>query len=149
MAVTVGLAGAGHRATDLYAPALASCLGARFAGIWVPRAQAAAPLAEKHGVIAYERFEQFLDHCDAVVFAVPPAAQPDLAGAAARRGKAVLLEVPIAVDVTGAKVLADHCRARSDSDRAHLALCVGGPDVPRQFCAEDLADGRERAADLG
>ena len=86
MAVTVGLAGAGHRATDVYAPALASCPGARFAGIWAPRAQATGPLAEKHGVTAYERFEQLLDHCDAVAFAVPPAAQPDLAGTAARRG---------------------------------------------------------------
>ena len=101
MAVTVGLAGAGHRATDVYAPALASCPGARFAGIWAPRAQATGPLAEKHGVTAYERFEQLLDHCDAVAFAVPPAAQPDLAGTAARRGKAVLLEVPIAVDPRG------------------------------------------------
>lgn len=111
MAVTVGLAGAGHRATDVYAPALASCLGARFAGIWVPRAQPPGLVAEKHGVTAYERFEQLLDHCDAVVFAVPPAAQPDLAGAAARRGKAVLLEVPIAVDLTGAKELADTATA--------------------------------------
>jgi predicted dehydrogenase len=111
MAVTVGLAGAGHRATDAYAPALASCLGARFAGFWAPRAQAAGPLAEKHGVTAYERFEQLLDHCDAVVFAVPPAAQRELAGAAARRGKAVLLEVPIAVDDAGAKELADTATA--------------------------------------
>ena len=149
MAVTVGLAGAGHRATDVYAPALASGLGARFAGIWVPRAQAAAPLAEKHGVTAYERFEQFLDHCDAVAFAVPPAAQPDLAGAAARRGKAVLLEVRRRRHRGQRTGRHSHFCARSDSDRAHLALCISSPDVSQQFCAEDPADGRERAADLG
>jgi len=102
MAITVGLAGTGHRASDVYAPALASCPGTQFAGIWAPRAHAADVLAERYGVTAYERFEQFLDQCDAVAFAVPPAAQPDLAGAAARGGKAVLLEVPIAADVTGA-----------------------------------------------
>jgi predicted dehydrogenase len=111
MAITVGLAGAGHRATDVYAPALASCLGTQFAGIWAPRAQAAGLLAATYGVTAYERFEQLLDQCDAVAFAVPPAAQPDLAGAAARRGKAVLLEVPIAADVTGARVLTETATA--------------------------------------
>jgi predicted dehydrogenase len=111
MAVTVGLAGAGHRATDVYAPAVASCPGARFAGIWAPRAQAAGPLAEKYGVTAYGRFEQLLEQCDAVTFAVPPAAQPDLAGAAARRGKAVLLEVPIAADLAGAEELAETATA--------------------------------------
>jgi len=102
MAITVGLAGTGHRASDVYAPALASCPGTRFAGIWAPRAHSADLLSERYGVTAYERFEQLLDQCDAVAFAVPPAAQPDLAGAAVRRGKAVLLEVPIAADVTGA-----------------------------------------------
>jgi predicted dehydrogenase len=111
MAITVGLAGAGNRATDVYAPALASCQGARFAGIWAPRAQTAGPLAGKYGVSAYERFEQLLEQCDAVAFAVPPAAQPELAGAAARRGKAVLLEVPIAADVAEAEELTETATA--------------------------------------
>jgi len=47
-----------------------------------------------------------LDDCDAVVFAVPPAAQPELAGAAAERAKAVLVETPIAGDLAGAEQLA-------------------------------------------
>jgi predicted dehydrogenase len=111
MAITIGLAGAGHRATDVYAPALASCLGTQFAGIWAPRVQAVGPLAEKYGVTAYDRFDQLLDQCDAVAFAVPPAAQPDLAGIAARRGKSVLLEVPIASDVGGAEQLAEAATA--------------------------------------
>jgi predicted dehydrogenase len=105
--VTIGLAGAGRRAADVHAPFLASCPGARFAGIWAPRVQAASVLADKHGIAAYERFEQMLDQCDAVVFAVPPAAQPDLAGLAAGRGKAVLLEIPIAGDLAGAQELAE------------------------------------------
>ena len=111
MAITVGLAGAGYRAADVYAPALASCPGARFAGIWAPRAQAAGPLAKEHGVTAYERFEQLLEQCDAVAFAVPPGAQPELAGAAAQRGKAVLLEVPIAADLAGAEELTETATA--------------------------------------
>jgi len=105
--VTIGLAGAGHRAAGVHAPSLASLPGARFAGIWAPRAQAASALADKHAVDAYEHFGDMLDHCDAVVFAVPPAAQPDLASLAAGRGKAVLLEIPIAGDLAGAEELAE------------------------------------------
>jgi predicted dehydrogenase len=111
MAIAVGLAGAGNRATELYAPALDSCQGAQFAGIWAPTAQPAGPLAESYGVTAYDHFDQLLDRCDAVAFAVPPATQPDLAGAAARRGKAVLLGVPIAADVVGAQELAETATA--------------------------------------
>jgi predicted dehydrogenase len=44
--VTIGLAGAGRRAADVHAPSLASCPGARFAGIWAPRAQAASAPAD-------------------------------------------------------------------------------------------------------
>jgi predicted dehydrogenase len=105
--VTIGLAGAGRRAADVHAPSLASCPGARFAGIWAPRAQAAGALADKHAVAAFERFDEMLDQCDAVVFAVPPAAQPEIAGLAAARGKAVLLEIPIAGDLAGAQELAE------------------------------------------
>ena len=107
MTVTIGLAGAGRRAADVHAPALASCPGARFAGIWAPRAQAASALADKHAVAAYESFDEMLDQCDAVAFAVPPAAQPEIAGLAAARGKAVLLEIPIAGDLAGAQELAE------------------------------------------
>ncbi len=106
MTVTIGLAGAGHRAAGVHAPSLASCPGAHFAGVWAPRAQAARALADQHQVPAYERFDDMLDQCDAVVFAVPPAAQPDLAGLAAGRGKSVLLEIPVAGDLAGAEDLA-------------------------------------------
>jgi predicted dehydrogenase len=57
-------------------------------------------------VPAYRLFEELLGQCDAVAFAVPPAAQPDLASEAARRGKAVLLESPISSDLAGARELA-------------------------------------------
>ena len=107
MTVTIGLAGAGRRAANVHAPALASCPGARFAGIWAPRAQAASALADMHAVAGYESFNEMLDQCDAVVFAVPPAAQPQIAGLAAARGKAVLLEIPIAGDLAGAQELAE------------------------------------------
>ena len=45
--------------------------------------------------------------CDAVAFAVPPEVQAELAADAARAGKAVLLEKPIAADLRGAGRLAE------------------------------------------
>jgi predicted dehydrogenase len=74
--------------------------------VWSRSPGPAQALATQHGVPAYDDFDELLDRCDAVVFAVPPAVQPDLAVAAARRGKALLLERPIAHDIAGAEELA-------------------------------------------
>jgi predicted dehydrogenase len=153
MAITVGLAGAGNLATDVYAPALASCAGAQFAGIWAPTAQPAGPLAESYGVTAYNHFDRLLDRCDAVAFAVPPATQPDLAGAAAGRGKAVLLEVPIAADVGGAQELAETATAAGAVTQ--IALTWRFASAVRTFLSSSVpriwpigASARLRTADL-
>jgi predicted dehydrogenase len=121
VAVRIGLAGAGRRAATAHAPSLAACQQARFAGVWAPRPEAARSLAETHGVPAYRTFDELLSQCDAVAFAVPPAAQPDLAGAAARRGKAVLLESPIAGDLAGARALASAVAAAGVTSQVALA----------------------------
>jgi predicted dehydrogenase len=67
--------------------------------------QPAVTLARRYGVTAYPLFEEMLDACDAVAFAVPPAVQQELAGLAAERGKAALLEIPMAADLAGAEEL--------------------------------------------
>jgi predicted dehydrogenase len=153
MAISVGLAGAGNQATDVYAPSLATCAGARFAGIWGPTEEPAGPLAESYGVAAYDHFDRLLDRCDAVVFAVPPATQPDLAGAAARRGKAVLLAVPIAADVGGARELAE--TATSAGAVTQIALTWRFASAVRTFLSSSVpriwpigASARLRTADL-
>jgi predicted dehydrogenase len=106
MAVTVGLAGAGRTATEGYAPALASCPKAKFAGVWARPPDATRDLAARFSVPAFEAFDEMLDHCDAVAFAVPPAAQSLLAVIAAGRRKAVLLARPVAGELAGAEELA-------------------------------------------
>jgi predicted dehydrogenase len=107
MAVTVGLAGAGRRASEAYAPSLASCPGIDFAGVWSRSPQSTRDLAARYSVPAFGRYDEMLDHCDAVAFAVPPPAQSDLAVIAAGRSKAVLLGRPIAGDLAGAEDLND------------------------------------------
>ncbi|TDC48274.1 Gfo/Idh/MocA family oxidoreductase [Actinomadura sp. KC345] len=104
--VAVGLAGAGHWAGIVHAPALAAGPSTRLAGVWARRAEASAELAGRHGVPSFGRIEELFDACDAVAFSVPPDVQADLAVKAARAGKAVLLEKPLAMDLDGARRLA-------------------------------------------
>jgi predicted dehydrogenase len=48
-----------------------------------------------------------LEDCDAIAIAVPPSVQPELAVRAARWGRPVLLEKPLALDVAGAAQIAE------------------------------------------
>lgn len=105
--VAVGLVGAGPWASLVHAPVFADGPETRLAAVWARRPEAARELAETHGAQACARFDELLDRCEAVVFAIAPEAQPALAERAARAGKAVLLEKPIADDLDGARRLAD------------------------------------------
>jgi predicted dehydrogenase len=106
-AVRVGLVGAGPWAALVHAPMLAAGPETTLAGVWARRPDAAAELAGRHGANGFERFEELLDASDAIAFCVPPAVQAEMAVVAARAGKALLLEKPIAADLDGAERLAD------------------------------------------
>jgi predicted dehydrogenase len=101
--VSVGLVGAGPWAARVHAPVLAAGPHTRLAGVWARRPEAAAAL----GAPVYQRLEDLFEVCEAVAFSVPPAVQAELAPLAARAGKALLLEKPLAADLDGAKRLAD------------------------------------------
>lgn len=73
------------------------------AAVWARRPEAAAELAARHGADTCPSFEALLDSVDAVAFAVPPDVQAELAPVAARAGKPMLLEKPLAADVAGAE----------------------------------------------
>ncbi|MCW2899113.1 MAG: putative oxidoreductase protein [Streptosporangiaceae bacterium] len=105
MVVSIGLAGAGRRAREAYAPALASCDEIRFAGIWGGAHDTARALAASQGVPVHESFHELMDHCEAVVFAIPPAAQAEYVVDAARHDKSMLLEQPMAGDLAGAELM--------------------------------------------
>ena len=101
----MGLVGAGRRAGEVYAPALAACPEVDFVAVWGQSPGPVKRLAEQHGAASAERFEDLLEQCAAVVFAVPPAVQAEYAARAARHGKALLLEKPIGGDIAGAEEL--------------------------------------------
>ncbi|NUR84268.1 MAG: Gfo/Idh/MocA family oxidoreductase [Nonomuraea sp.] len=102
MTVEVGLVGAGPWAEEAHAPMLAKSPHTNLAGVWARRPEAAARL----GAPVYETIEELFDHCEAVAFCVPPGVQADLAAKAARAGKALLLEKPLADSLENARKLA-------------------------------------------
>ncbi|MCP9964803.1 Gfo/Idh/MocA family protein [Actinomadura madurae] len=104
--VAVGLVGAGPWAGMVHAPALAAGPATRLAGVWARRPEASAELAGKYGAPSFARIEELFDACEAVAFSVPPDVQAGLAAQAARAGKAVLLEKPLAMDLDGARRVA-------------------------------------------
>jgi predicted dehydrogenase len=104
--VAVGLVGAGPWAGMLHAPMLAGGPETTLAGVWARRPEAARALAEAHGSRAVGSLEELWDVCEAVAFAVPPDVQAEVATAAARAGKHLLLDKPVALTVAAAEGLA-------------------------------------------
>jgi predicted dehydrogenase len=101
-----GLVGTGHWARVTHAPALAAADGIELAAVWGRDAGKAARLAAEHGAAAATDFGEFLGRVDAVAFSVPPDVQQELAVRAARAGKHLLLEKPIALSAAAADELA-------------------------------------------
>jgi predicted dehydrogenase len=105
--VRVGVVGAGPWATMFHAPLAASGPETTLSGIWARRPDAAAELAAVHATPAFESFDELLAVSDAIAFAVPPDVQAEMAVQAAEAGKALLLDKPLALDVTAAERVVD------------------------------------------
>ena len=106
-AVAVGLVGAGPWAEIMHAPVLAAGPETRLAGVWARRYEQSSALAARHGVPAFAEYEELLAACEAVAFSVPPDVQSELALRAARGGRHLLLEKPVALTERAATELAD------------------------------------------
>lgn len=105
--VRVGLVGAGPWAETMHAPTLAAGPETALTAVYARRADAAAELAARFGTTGTDSFAELLDRCEAVAFAVPPDVQAELASRAARAGRAVLLEKPLALTLAAARSLAE------------------------------------------
>lgn len=93
-----GLVGTGHWARATHAPALLATPGVTLAGIWGRDPGRTVSIAAAMDTTAYDDYDALLDTVDAVAFSVPPDVQAPMATAAARAGKHLLLEKPIAKD---------------------------------------------------
>lgn len=104
--LAVGLVGAGPWAEKAYAPMLAAGPETRLACVWSRRPEAAHALAAAHGAPVADSFASLLERCEAVAFAVPPDVQAELGVTAARAGRHLMLDKPLALSLEPARRLA-------------------------------------------
>jgi predicted dehydrogenase len=90
----------------IHAPGIANHPGTALTGVWARRPEAAAELAGRYGAEPFEDYTSMLSTVDAVAFCVPPGVQGPMAIEAARAGKHLVLEKPIAETVEVASALA-------------------------------------------
>ncbi|MYS21877.1 Predicted dehydrogenase [Streptomyces sp. DvalAA-14] len=103
----VGLFGTGPWARMTQGPALAAHPGVELVGVWGRRPQAAAEVTGQFGGTVYEDADALIADVDAVAIALPPALQAPLAVKAARAGRHLLLDKPVAADVADARAVAE------------------------------------------
>jgi predicted dehydrogenase len=100
-----GLVGTGPWARMTHGPGLIASTGIELAGVWGRSTQDAERLASELGAIPNRDYSAMLDDVEAVAFAVPPDVQAVMATEAARAGKHLLLDKPIAIDLDAARTL--------------------------------------------
>ncbi len=100
-----GLVGTGYWARVTHAPALCSTRGIELAAVWGRDRRATAELAAAYHAAPHHEESAFLADVDAVAFAIPPDVQAPFAARAARAGKHLLLEKPVALAEADADVL--------------------------------------------
>jgi predicted dehydrogenase len=116
--VRFGLLGTGHWAAQTQAAGLAGHSDAEFVGVWGRDPAKAAALADRHGVRGYADLDALFADVDAVTVALPPDVQADLALRAARAGRHLLLDKPLALTTEAAD------RLVAEVDRGRLASVV-------------------------
>ena len=97
-----GLFGTGPWAHQAHAPALAGHPDVEFVGVWGRNPDKATVLAQKHDTRAYADADRLIAEVDAVAVALPPDVQAPLALRAARAGRHLLLDKPVAFTVAEA-----------------------------------------------
>jgi predicted dehydrogenase len=90
-----------------HGPGLVAAEDVELVGVWGRSPEKARVLATELGVSAYDEFEALLADVDAVAFAVPPDVQAELALVAAKAGKHLLLDKPVAMSVAAGHALLD------------------------------------------
>jgi predicted dehydrogenase len=107
MALRFGLVGTGYWAEHAHAAGLRSCPDAELVALWGRNPAKATELAARLDVEAVTDFDSLVARVDAVAFAVPPDAQAALAARAARAGRHLLLDKPVALDPAAAGEVVD------------------------------------------
>ena len=114
-----GLFGTGPWAHQAHAPGLAGHGGVEFAGVWGRDQSKAAALADQYGAEPYRSIGALIEDVDAVAIALPPDVQAPIASQAARAGRHLLLDKPVAFTTAAAEEIA---AAVADRDLASIVF---------------------------
>src|SRR5690349_13339385 len=95
----IGVCGTGYWADLVHLPALLATEGIELVGVQGRNRDRVSELANKYEIKAFDDFDRMLGEVDAVSFVIPPSVQSGLALEAARRGKHLLLEKPVAMNL--------------------------------------------------
>lgn len=143
----LGLVGTGYWADVAHATAADNAPSWALSAVWGRDASRAAELAARHGAEhAGSDFDAFLEHVDAVTFAVPPTVQSDLALRAIRAGKHVALEKPIALSTAEADALVG---AAESADVAAIVLFTMLYDPRVRAIIDRVRDGEHWVSGTG
>ena len=107
----VGLIGTGFWAATVHAPGIAAHPRTELVGVWGRDRTKGATLAAQYGAQSFSDVDGLIGAVDALAFAVPPDIQSGLAVRAARAGRALLLEKPLALTREAADRLVEAVRA--------------------------------------
>lgn len=102
-----GLVGTGPWASMAHGPGLVAAKGVDLVGVWGRNPDHARSMASSLDTIAYDDYEAMVADVEAVAFAVPPDVQAELALVAARAGKHLLLDKPVAISAEAARAVRD------------------------------------------
>jgi predicted dehydrogenase len=94
-----------------HGPGLGAAENVELVGVWGRTGESTRTLSAALGVAAYDDVETLMGDVDAVAFAVPPQVQGELALIAARAGKHLLLDKPVALSPVAARALQDAASA--------------------------------------
>jgi predicted dehydrogenase len=139
-----GVVGTSYWAREVHARGVVGAAGATLAGVWGRDPQKRDALAAEVGAPAFPSYDALLADVDAVTFAVPPQVQAELAMQAARAGRHLLLEKPVATDIAAAHAL----QRAGDEAGVATAVFVTARYTPerRQWAAELATGGPWRGA---
>jgi predicted dehydrogenase len=135
----VGLIGTGYWARTVHGASTNGHADAQLVGVWGRDAGRTAEAAEELQTTSFSSVEELLGQVDALTFAVPPDVQASIALQAARAGKHVLLEKPVATSAESARAL------EAAVDAARVASVVF---FTRRFVPETIA-WLDRLAQIG
>jgi NDP-hexose-3-ketoreductase len=107
-----GIIGTGYIANKAFIPALKSANGAELSAVADALPEKARDTAQIHGVDYYEKPEELLtsDKIDAVYIATPNSEHVDLCIEAAKSGKHIICEKPLAPDFDSAERMVNACK---------------------------------------